>query len=109
VRDDIPFKPLFSEKELKAIFGGSSKVVTFVPASPTPATSTASTPAAAPVKSFGIVFAFPSGEFSVEWFATEAAARGAAGDAAHEAPGRVVHVVERKAAVMLPENALSWS
>jgi hypothetical protein len=60
-------------------------------------------------KAFAILYAFPSGEMSAEWFATEDGARAAAAEAAHEAPGRVVHVVERKAAVMLPENALVWN
>jgi hypothetical protein len=97
-----------AEKTIDNIYSGP-KLVTVLPSSSSSATSNAPQPEVANFKPFAIMFQFPSGEWSVERFATEEGARAAAAEAAHEAPGRVVHVVERKAAVMLPENALVWN
>jgi hypothetical protein len=92
-----------SNKDLAGIYNGP-KIVTFIPGG-----NLTTTIGPAEFKPYAIMFQFPSGEWSVERFATEDGARAAAAEAAHEAPGRVVHVVERKAAVMLPENALVWN
>ena len=54
------------------------------------------------------LYAFPSGEFYAQFFQTEEAAREDAAEAAQEVAGRVVHVMERRAAVTQPPAALVW-
>ena len=61
-----------------------------------------------PFLPWATLFAFPSGEFYAQFFQTEEAAREDAAQAAQEVAGRVVHVMERRAAVVQPPAELRW-